>query len=344
MSSRHKKTVNIDFVVTWVDGSDAKWINSRNKYFKYEVGGIDSSQARYRDWGLMPYWFRAVEKNAPGVRKIFFVTCGQIPDWLNINNSRLEIIRHEDFIPCEYLPTFNSAAIEVNLHRIKGLSEHFVYFNDDMFLTDIISPEFFFRKGLPVDIGVENVVPLVSDSKFYVVNSIMRNGTQVINDHFSKRDFLKKNFVKWFSPLIGRNVIRNILLLPWKDFCGFYTFHMPTAFLKNTFHEVEEVEGELIKSVSEHRFRSDKDISQWLFQYWQLVKGQYRLPLNNRRKVFEIGKDDVKVICNAIVKKQYKVICINDVDCDGYDINTMSRELISAFNVAFPKKSVFENE
>ena len=80
------------------------------------------------------WWFRAVEKFAPWVNKIHFVTYGHLPKWLNIDNPKLNIAKHSDFIPQKYLPTFSSFPIEVNLHRIKGLAERFVYFNDDMFL------------------------------------------------------------------------------------------------------------------------------------------------------------------------------------------------------------------
>ena len=138
----------IDFVITWVDGSDPKWLTDRAKYV-LEDERIDES--RYRDWGFLRYWFRAVEANAPWVRKIHFVTYGHIPEWLDVSNSKLHIVKHEDFIDKKYLPTFNSCAIEMNLHKIPGLAEQFVYFNDDMFLNKPVKPEFFFKDGLPKD-------------------------------------------------------------------------------------------------------------------------------------------------------------------------------------------------
>lgn len=139
----------IDFVITWVDGSDPDWLEIRSPYLRdlKETNNLDYwnlSEARYRDWGLLRYWFRTVEKYTPWVRKIFFVTFNQIPNWLNLNNPKLEIVNHNDFIPERYLPTFNSHCIELNLHRIKGLSDRFVYFNDDMFIKAPLNEEFFF--------------------------------------------------------------------------------------------------------------------------------------------------------------------------------------------------------
>lgn len=68
----------IDFVVTWVDGSDPAWLAEKNRY-SGEVPQTENYNApnRYRDLGLLRYYFRAVEKFTPWVRKVFFVTCGQ---------------------------------------------------------------------------------------------------------------------------------------------------------------------------------------------------------------------------------------------------------------------------
>ena len=140
---------SVDYVISWVDPSDQKWQNSR---FSYLVEDEESNgDLRYRDWGFLRYWFRCVEKNTPWVRHIYFVTQGHIPSWLNTDNKKLKIIKHEDYIPQEYLPTFNSNVIELFFDRIEGLSEHFVYFNDDMFVLSPMKEEDFFINGLPKD-------------------------------------------------------------------------------------------------------------------------------------------------------------------------------------------------
>ena len=150
---RQKKTeAEIDFVIAWVDGSDPNWQKEKQKHlaeFLKDESVVDQGDYRYRDWDLLQYWFRSVEKYAPWVRKVHFVTCGQIPIWLNVNHPKLHIVNHEDYIPQEYLPTFNSHTIELNMHRIDGLSEQFVYFNDDMYITQRVAPTDFFMNGLP---------------------------------------------------------------------------------------------------------------------------------------------------------------------------------------------------
>ncbi len=123
----------IDFVISWVDGDDREWQKSRNNY-----PGIEDVTAAslYRDWDNLQYWFRGVEKFTPWVNRIHFVTWGHLPKWLNINHPKVNIVRHSDYLPKEYLPTFNSHSIELNLHRIEGLAEQFVYFNDDIFIMN----------------------------------------------------------------------------------------------------------------------------------------------------------------------------------------------------------------
>lgn len=136
--------MDIDFVITWVDMNDPKWQEDFAKY----SGNRDNtkngvSEARFRDYGLLRYWFRGVEKFAPWVRKIHFVTCGQKPEWLDENNPKIHLVNHKDYIPEQFLPTFNSVVIEYYLHRIPGLAEHFVYFNDDVHIINTIGTERF---------------------------------------------------------------------------------------------------------------------------------------------------------------------------------------------------------
>ena len=129
----------LDFVITWVDGSDPAWLDEKSHFASGSEA--DNRKERYRDWDHLKYWFRGIEKNAPWVHNIYFVTWGHLPAWLNTAHPKLHIIKHTDFIPPQYLPTYNSHTIELNLHRIPGLSENFVYFNDDVFLIRPVKAE-----------------------------------------------------------------------------------------------------------------------------------------------------------------------------------------------------------
>lgn len=166
----------IDFAITWVDGADPEWRSERAKCSP--ASDEDGSERRYRDWDLLRYWFRGVEKFAPWVRKIHFITWGHLPEWLNTENPKLHIVKHEDYIPNEFLPTFNSCTIELYLDRIEGLAEHFVYFNDDVFLTAQAKPEMFFSDGKPCDMLA--LQPIVANKDNPVMPYIYLNTSMVL--------------------------------------------------------------------------------------------------------------------------------------------------------------------
>ena len=91
------------------------------------------------------YSLRSIEKHAPWVRHIFIVTNGQIPSWLNLEHPRLTLVSHDQIFPnSSHLPSYSSPAIESHLHRIPGLSKHFLYLNDDVMFGDDIWPEDFY--------------------------------------------------------------------------------------------------------------------------------------------------------------------------------------------------------
>ncbi|WP_370840216.1 stealth family protein [Megamonas funiformis] len=187
------KNYPIDFVVTWVDGNDPIWQAEKAKYSPNK--NADNRNVRFRDWDNMQYWFRAVEKFAPWVNKIHFVTYGHLPKWLNTNNPKLNIAKHSDFIPQKYLPTFSSRTIEFNLHRIENLTERFVYFNDDMFLLRPVKRELFFagKDCLPTDFAITSTLS-VTDKKD-TVQYAKFNNIVILNSHFDKKEQMKKIYI-----------------------------------------------------------------------------------------------------------------------------------------------------
>ena len=124
----------MDIIIAWVDGNDPEWQEEFNSYKGIKDGNTDPS--RFRDWENFHFLFRGIEKFAPWVEKVHLVTWGHLPNWLNTDHPQLNIVNHKDYIPNEYLPTFNSHTIELNFHRIKELSEEYIYVNDDMFIIN----------------------------------------------------------------------------------------------------------------------------------------------------------------------------------------------------------------
>jgi len=335
MKTEKRKNQPIDFVIPWVDGGDEEWIKQKQKYSAQPEA--DSSSSRYRDWEVLRYWFRGVEKFAPWVRTVHFITCGQCPEWLNKEHKKLHFVTHQEYIPEEFLPTFSSHTIELNLHRIKGLSEQFVYFNDDVFLTSRVSPSDFFKKGLPCDRAVMNAVANTDIHNF--MPHILMNNMGIINMHFG-RETLKRDWKKWYSLIYGRDMLKNILLRPWNYYTGFSNYHLCTPFLKSTFAEVWREEPEILSQTCSRKFRSKSDVNQYLMRYWQFLSGRF-VPGKLAGVYLTIGQDSADKICQAIVSGKYKAVCVND-DPFEIDFELEKKNLVRAFERILPEKSGFE--
>lgn len=328
----------IDVVILWVDGNDEEWLKEKEKYAA--AAGQDGGRNRYRDWGTLKYLFRGLEKFAPWVNRVFFVTCGHYPEWLNLECPKLRLIKHEDFIPADCLPTFSSSAIDMNLHRIEELSEKYIYFNDDMFLTDYVTPEDFFKKDLPRDWFVET--PIFPRTGIFSHNMI--NILQVIQKHFKRGDYLKKHFKKIINPHYGKMMIYNLLwyLFPYQETCGLYLNHLPMAYRKSTLHEVWQAEPEIMDATIHNRFRTITDVNQFIFNYWALYKGEF-YPTNMKKqgRFFVVVDENQEELCKAIRSRKYKRLCIND-DCSEAVFEAVKQQLMDSFEQILPEKCEFE--
>ena len=330
MSNRESK---IDFVIPWVDPGDPKWQKERAQHAPGE--SADGSEIRYRDFDNLQYWFRGIEKFAPWVNKVHFITYGHLPPWLNTNHPKLNIVYHKDYIPEEYLPTFSSHVIEVNLHRIKGLSDQFVYFNDDIFVLKKIRPGDFFKDGLPRDVAALNI----SIKRDTINSHAVTNIVYIINKHFNKRASIGRNFFKWYNPINGKYLIRTLLLALWGVFPGIQITHLTNAYLKSTFEKVWEAEGEELHRTSANKFRDKEDLMQNVFKFWQLASGSFK-PRGKIGKYFDLSIDSAKA-CSAIRKQRYKIVCLNDQN-EIENFETLKEEIITSFNKILPEKSEFE--
>ena len=329
--------MDIDFVITWVDMNDSEWQEEFSRYAhdkKNTKNGV--SKARFRENGFLKYWFRGVEKFAPWVRKIHFVTSGQKPDWLDENNPKINLVNHKDIIPGQFLPTFNSTVIERYMHKIPGLAEHFVYFNDDFFIINNVSKERFFQDGLPCDIAVFDFNPPWSQWYKRIKNNIC-----LINRHFDKREVMAEHHDKWFDKSYGLRASWNYILKPYGKFITLKVPHNAQPYLKTTFEEVWAAAGEALTETSFNRFRALTDYTPELFRTWQICRGNFQ-PYNTYKdtKMFPLmirPKQAVK----AIYRQSYTLICLNDnVHIRNYD--RVMRDLRNAFEHILPEKSSFE--
>lgn len=329
--------MDIDFVITWVDMNDPKWQADFSKYSgRKENTKNGVSEARFRDNGFLRYWFRGVEKFAPWVRRIHFVTSGQKPEWLDENNPKINLVNHKDYIPEEFLPTYNSVVIERYIHRIPGLADHFVYFNDDFYIINTIAPTRFFRNGMPCDIAAFLYNP--SWSQWY---KRIKNNLKIINRHFDKREVMRRDRDKWFHKSYGSKARWNYLLKPYGKFITLRTPHNAQPYLKSTFEEVWAVAGKELTETSVNRFRALNDLTPELFRTWQICRGNFE-PYNtySDTKMFPLMVRPRQAV-RAIYNQSYSLICLNDnVHIRNYD--RVMADIRAAFESIFPEKSGFE--
>ena len=346
-----KESVKIDFVVLWVDGSDPKWLakkalherkNAETSLLSSFLYGDANSSCRYRDDGTLRYWFRAVEKFAPWVNRVFLITDSQKPEWLNTSCPKLRFVDHKDFIPAQYLPTFNTRPIELNIHRIEDLSEHYVFFNDDMYLLQPVSRDFYFKKGLP---RLPCHLGLPYHLGFNTVGRVMYNDFSVLNTTFDTSKQVLKNYRKWFNiPALGlRRVLKNLLAFAANRNIPIHMFgHLPAPSLKSTLGNIWETIPDIMEETSLQKFRSPTQVNQWLVTAWNLTMGTFSpVQEHNRGTMISLSTNTIDDICRTIQFQTFPQACFND-NGQNDDPELCRKRLVEAFQKLLPEKSSFE--
>lgn len=330
------KTTSVDLVLPWVDGNDPLWRAEKNKY------DVDHSvsEVRYESWDNLQYVFRGIEKYMPWVHKVFFVTWGHIPTWLNTSYEKLRIIKHEDYIPKEFLPTFNSNVIEMNYFRIQELSENFILFNDDLFPIQPIPEEYYFKDNLPCEEAVETHFILKADKGMDLqMNYACVNNMVLLNRNFDKKQVVSENHDKWFHPIYGERLQHNNNLSYWNNFESFVYPHEAMPMKKSVLKEIWEKEPDALGQASYNKFRAHSDITQRLITMWQICSGNF-VPHKYKGKLFLIDESNYKEAEQAILEQTYPIISLNEISTKGFA--EIKRTINVALEQLFPKKSEFE--
>ena len=334
----------IDFVVTWLDSSDEEW-QRQFAYYKEQCTGRTEA-ARFRNMNIFRYWFRAVEQYAPWVNKVFLVTNGTFPQWINDEHPKLVLVKHSDYIPEELLPTFNSRTIELFMHRIKGLSEQFVYFNDDFFLNAPVLPEYYFYDGLPCDCNEESMmnVPIYNNQdKYGIYMSILAN-IGVLNDHFDRRKTVHQSLRRWYGFHLGkRGLLLSYMLRRSRKFIGFQWRHFEQPFLKSVIEDAwEKAPEQLLASCT--KFRREVSLTPYFFRYWQFASNRfYPVKLYNS-KHYNIRLSKLKRVEHVLQDTTILSVCLNDTAiCPDDEFDVIKREIQRMLEQKFPSKSSFES-
>ena len=314
----------IDAVITWVNGDDPEWKSEKEFYSNLHLVNDSNNNTesranedeRFRNRNELKYLLRSIEMFAPFIRKIFIVTCGQTPEWLNIDNDRIVLVNHNEiYKDKEALPVFNSSSIETQLHHIEGLSEHFIYFNDDFMLTDFCVPnDFFFANGImkyfPSDTRVFESDIDDSREEYLIAD---RNAISLIKEDFGKSG----NDVMLHCPYPSRKSILSLL--------------------------EDRFESEFAKCAKE-RFRSKNDLRPIAFMqyHYGFLKG-LAIPSSLTHRYLALYKDTIDRQFNGVfVTRKYKTICINDVAVPTERLSAVNELTIQFLESYFPFESSFE--
>ena len=291
----------MDVVITFVDGNDPLWREDFRRQLDVPV-----LEKRYRDWGLLRFLLRGIETHLPFVRKVFLVVArdSQVPAW--VDRTQVNVVLHEEIIPAACLPTFNSCTIEMFLHRIPGLDERYLYFNDDVFPMQDCTEEDFFPEGHPA-IGFARCRWSRSLFKRQCLNSdrMARRAAGVGEE----RGFIRPEHI--CSPML-------------KSACE-------AAFAA--------VEPEIIASLSP--LRETKNVCQYIFLNYMLFAGiaiDRRIP----KRHFSLAVARTNQICSFVELPDRKMVCINDVKMSQEHYQTVRRRIQQAFERHFPQRSRFE--
>ena len=292
----------MDVVITYVNGNDPVWKQDYEKYTNVPV-----MQKRFRDWGTLKYLLRGIENRMPFVRNVYLVVShpSQVPEWVDRKN--LKIVLHRDIIPEEFLPTFNCNPIEMHLHRIPGLGEEYLYFNDDMFPVGDCKPEDFFRNGRPV-IG------------YY-------------------RHFIAGNMYKKICRNSDRLVRKALGLKP--SFFFTRPQHICSPMLKSQCEELYSMVEEQVRRTSASRTRTENDLNQYLFLDYMNYKGMViREKISNKH--FSVSVASPESLEAFLRKPDRNLVCINDVHLSESRYEALHDAILNAFESVFPIKSKYE--
>ncbi len=313
--------VTVDAVYTWVDSGPAPFRRTFEQARRLHPAHVarDALQPfRFQQNDELRYSLRSLEQFAPWINNVFLVTNGQHPSWLNLDCPRLWLVSHEEiFTRKENLPTFNSNAIEMCLHRIPGVSRKFLYFNDDLFLGRACQPSDFTSAG--------------TDTSY-----------------FEKIDLPDQLDLENTSDQACYNTLREIETLMPGVTLTHMPGHMPQVYDRERLVELEARFPDAFARTETNRFRSPDDF------VLRIAYAALALKEGNRSRLLRSGQGDYSLVrlrpnllnClrdfRTVQQDRPVFFCINDELPLGWRSQPARRLMQGFLRFYFPRPSVFE--
>lgn len=312
----------IDVVYTWVDGNDPVWDASRRDRLTSLSGDSATAQsressgrARFVARDELRYSFRSLHLFAPWVRRIHLVTAGQTPPWLDVDHPMINVVDHREILPADALPTFNSHAIETALHRIEGLAEHFLYFNDDFFLGRAVRPDAFFS-------------PSGSLATFF------SHTTVGLSDLPDAPPYLKAawNNRRLLADAFGAVVTNNLA-------------HAPYPHRVSVLQDLGDRFPDVLAQTARSPFRNDTDVSTLssLAQHYGLLTGRAHVGDANLMYVNLTSSDVDRQLAMTLKRREWDFICLGDQHDHAVDNDRLDGFLADFYRDYFPVAAPWEH-
>lgn len=313
-----EKKFQIDYVFPYVDPNDKIW--ERNYYYFSSEGCNKNVKetARFRDFSLIKYIFRSIDEYASFIGNVFLIVASKSQkdrmEWLELSYPRLKVITHDQFIPEEYLPTFNSNTIEMFLPFLPDLSEHFIYGNDDIiFLNKTEWTDFFNLNGT-----LKLAYNYSKNTRPFNFSFCCRSTWQAVENLFHRStriDNMAYSYIKQFHGAASPRLLSDC---------------------KECFKKLEST---ILPSLTQFR-NCSVNLNQYLFGYYSMFKNHYTKINNNYiGNYLSFDNDSLGGILDSLENSTSKMVCINDTaKMTRKDYDSINQEL----EIIFPKKSHFE--
>lgn len=315
----HRIDFPIDVVYTWVDGADPAWRARREAALAKrgdEHHALASNESRYTDHGELRYSMRSLWSYAPWFRNVYLVTDDQVPDWLDVEHPRLRVVSHKElFGDRGVLPTFNSHAIESQLHRLPGLSDQFLYINDDVMFARPLGPETFFDPvghshffRSPATVDTADASPRDTP-----VEQAARNNRRLLQERFGR---INVNKMKHAAHALQREVLA----------------------------EIAEAAPEQVEATASHQFRHPDDLSMTssLHHYWAYLSGRAS-PWPLALFYADLTMPSTPIRLRELLRSRDRdMLCLNDTDGTEAERHLRNEVCRSFFEAHFPVASPFE--
>lgn len=311
----------VDIVYTWVDDADPAWLERKHHALEdvvgHELNFAATAAGRFKNRDELKYSLRSIWQFAPWVNHIYIVTDDQHPSWLDPNHPKVTVVSHREiFNPDDALPVFNSHAIESQLHHIDGLSEHYLYMNDDFLFGRPIRPHLFFHSN-----GV---------AKFFKSYAQIPLGEPTVDD--APVDAAAKNVRTLLRDTFGRTVSQKFK-------------HTPQAQQRSVLYEMEERYRDHFHRTARSRFRNPTDLSipssmqhHYAYLSGRAVEGSITY------RYIGLGDHDrsLQVMARVLAERKADCYCINDADVPDADVDWADETVADFFSRYYPFSSEYE--